>query len=245
MKEFVTCALTGISVPTDCSSEYCMKCLSCEPAKQYAKDHATLPQLLKAADSRSAVQDAINNREEIKPNTFEKEIKTMNETTYTNEDYIIKDKITSTIMNTVCSMAINFNRLPVDLGFKLNNLNATEFKLYAKLLYRHVLDNATPFYEYPDKQAHDKAFYNFRDKNKHLVDDSRTVPTPASKPEYHIPTDTDIKFRNDAELLALAMQTIEELSKRILTAREAVKNDAELVDTIISQLPKPRKTSVK
>ena len=65
------------------------------------------------------------------------------------------------------------------------------------------------------------------------------------KPEYRIPTDTDIKFKNDAELLALAMQTIEELSKRILTAREAVKNDAELVDTIISQLPKPRKTSVK
>ena len=245
MKEFVTCALTGISVPTDCSSEYCMKCLSCEPAKQYAKDHATLPQLLKAADSRSAVQDAINNREEIKPNTFEKEIKTMNETTYTNEDYIIKDKITSTIMNTVCSMAINFNRLPVDLGFKLNNLNDSEFRLYAKKLMRHVLDNATPLYEYPSQQDHDKAFYDFRAKNKHLIDDTKTVKAPEPKPEYHIPTDTDIKFRNDAELLDLAMQTIEQLSQRIANAADAYRFMEAIIQDYESKQPKRRKTSVK
>ena len=175
---------------------------------------------------------------------FEKEINTMNEK-YINEDYIIGDKITSKVMNHVCSIAINFDTKPVDLGFKLNNLNDTEFRLYAKKLMRHVLDNSVPLYEYPSQQDHDKAFYDFRAKNKHLIDDTKTVKAPAPKPEYHIPTDTDIKFKNDAELLALAMQTIEELSKRILTAREAVKNDAELVDTIISQLPKPRKTSVK
>ena len=175
---------------------------------------------------------------------FEKEINTMNEK-YINEDYIIGDKITSKVMNHVCSIAINFDTKPVDLGFKLNNLNDTEFRLYAKKLMRHVLDNSVPLYEYPSQQDHDKAFYDFRAKNKHLIDDTKTVKAPAPKPEYHIPTDTDIKFKNDAELLALAMQTIEELSKRILTAREAVRNDAELVDTIISQLPKPRKTSVK
>ena len=168
----------------------------------------------------------------------------MNEN-YINEDYIINGKITSKIMNHVCSIAINFDTKPVDLGFKLNNLNDTEFRLYAKKLMRHVLDNSVPLYEYPSQQDHDKAFYDFRAKNKHLIDDTKTVKAPAPSPEYHIPTDTDIKFKNDAELLALAMQTIDELSKRILTAREAVKNDAELVDTIISQLPKPRKTSVK
>ena len=209
------------------------------------KTDKTLKQLLKEADSRSAVQDAINNREDPeKINNFEKEINTMNEN-YINEDYIIGDKITSKIMNHVCSIAINFDTKPVDLGFKLNNLNDSEFRLYAKKLFRHVLDNATPFYEYPTQQDHDKAFYDFRAKNKHLIDDTKTVKAPAPLSEYHIPTDTDIKFKNDAELLALAMQTIEELSKRILTAREAVKNDAELVSTIISQLPKPRKTSVK
>ena len=206
---------------------------------------AELKLLLKEADSRSAAQDAINNREDPeKLNTFEKEINNMDEK-YINEDYIIGDKITSKIMNHVCSIAINFDTKPVDLGFKLNNLNDSEFRLYAKKLMRHVLDNATPLYEYPSQQDHDKAFYDFRAKNKHLIDDTRTVKAPVPRPEYHIPTDTDIKFKNDAELLALAMQTIEELSKRILTAREAVKNDAELVDTIISQLPKPRKTSVK
>ena len=206
----------------------------------------TLKDLLKEADARSPIQDAINNREDPeKLNTFEKEIKTMNETTYTNEDYIIKDKITSDIMNYVCTTAIDYDRYPVDLGFKLNNLNASEFKLYAKLLMRYAHENPFSVHEYSEKKLRDQAFYNFRDKNKHLKDDTRTAPAPASKPEYHIPTDTDIKFKNDAELLALAMQTIEELSKRILTAREAVKNDAELVDTIISQLPKPRKASVK
>lgn len=209
------------------------------------KTDKTLKQLLNEADSRSATQDAINNREDPeKLNTFEKEINNMDEK-YINEEYIIGDKITSKIMNHVCSIAINFDTKPVDLGFKLNNLNDSEFRLYAKKLMRHVLDNSVPVHEYPSQQDHDKAFYDFRAKNKHLIDDTKTVKAPASKPEYHIPTDTDIKFKNDAELLALAMQTIEELSKRILTAREAVKNDAELVDTIISQLPKPRKTSVK
>ena len=204
-----------------------------------------LNKLLKEADSRSKDQDAHNNREEIKPNTFEKEIKTMNETTYINEDYIIKGKITSKIMNHVCSIAINFDTKPVDLGFKLNNLNDSEFRLYAKKLMRHVLDNATPLYEYPTQQDHDKAFYDFRDKNKHLVDDSRTVPTPAAKPEYHIPTDTDIKFRNDAELLDLAMQTIEQLSQRITNAADCYRFMEAIIQDYESKQPKRRKTSVK
>ena len=242
MKEFVTCALTGIGVPTDCSSEYCMKCLSCEPAKQYAKEHASLTQLLKAADARSKTQDIINNREDPDANNkFEKEINTMNETTYTNEDYIIKDKITSTIMNTVCSMAINFNRLPVDLGFKLNNLNATEFKLYAKLLYRHVLDNATPFYEYSDKKTHDKAFYDFRDKNKHLVDDSRTVPVPTQS-ECHIPTQFEINAKNNCEWKDLQ---IAYLTERLNNATDAYRFMEAIILDYESKQPKRRKTSVK
>ena len=206
---------------------------------------AELRKLLKEADSRSAAQDAINNREDPeKTNTFEKEINTMDEK-YINEDYIIGDKITSKIMNHVCSIAINFDTKPVDLGFKLNNLNDSEFRLYAKKLMRHVLDNATPYYEYPTQQAHDKAFYDFRDKNKHLIDDTKTVKAPAPKPEYHIPTDTDIKFRNDAELLDLAMQTIEQLSQRITNAADAYRFMEAIIQDYESKQPKRRKTSVK
>ena len=206
---------------------------------------AELRKLLKEADSRSAAQDAINNREDPeKTNNFEKEINTMDEK-YINEDYIIGDKITSKIMNHVCSIAINFDTKPVDLGFKLNNLNDSEFRLYAKKLMRHVLDNSTPLYEYPTQQDHDKAFYDFRAKNKHLIDDTKTVKAPASKPEYHIPTDTDIKFKNDAELLALAMQTIEQLSQRITNAADAYRFMEAIVQDYESKQPKRRKTSVK
>ena len=206
---------------------------------------AELRKLLKEADSRSAAQDAINNREDPeKTNNFEKEINTMDEK-YINEDYIIGDKITSKIMNHVCSIAINFDTKPVDLGFKLNNLNDSEFRLYAKKLMRHVLDNATPYYEYPTQQAHDKAFYDFRDKNKHLIDDTKTVKAPAPKPEYHIPTDTAIKFRNDAELLDLAMQTIEQLSQRITNAADAYRFMEAIIQDYESKQPKRRKTSVK
>ena len=206
---------------------------------------AELRKLLKEADSRSAAQDAINNRENPeKTNTFEKEINTMDEK-YINEDYIIGDKITSKIMNHVCSIAINFDTKPVDLGFKLNNLNDTEFRLYAKKLMRHVLDNSTPLYEYPSQQDHDKAFYDFRAKNKHLIDDTKTVKAPAPKAEYHIPTDTDIKFRNDAELLDLAMQTIEQLSQRITNAADSYRFMEAIIQDYESKQPKRRKTSVK
>ena len=209
------------------------------------KTDKTLKQLLNEADSRSAIQDAINNREAPeKTNNFEKEINTMNEK-YINEDYIIGDKITSKIMNFVCSIAINFDTKPVDLGFKLNNLNDAEFRLYAKKLMRHVLDNATPYYEYPSQQDRDKAFYDFRDKNKHLIDDTKTVKAPAPKSEYHVPTDTDIKFRNDAELLDLAMQTIEQLSQRITNAADCYKLMEAIILDYESKQPKRRKTSVK
>ena len=242
MKEFVTCALTGISVPTDCSSEYCMKCLMCAPAKEWAKNHATMPQLLKAADARSAAQDAINNREDPeKTNNFEKEINTMDEK-YINEDYIIGDKITSKIMNHVCSIAINFDTKPVDLGFKLNNLNDSEFRLYAKKLMRHVLDNSVPLYEYPSQQDHDKAFYDFRDKNKHLIDDTKTVKAPAPESEYHIPTQFEINAKYNCEWkdLEIAM-----LKQRIAAATDAYRFMEAIIQDYESKQPKRRKTSVK
>ena len=201
---------------------------------------AELRKLLKEADSRSAAQDAINNREDPeKLNTFEKEINNMNEN-YINEDYIIGDKITSKIMNHVCSIAINFDTKPVDLGFKLNNLNDSEFRLYAKKLMRHVLDNATPYYEYPSQQDHDKAFYDFRAKNKHLIDDTKTVKAP--KPEYHIPTQFEINAKYNCEWKDLE---IEMLKDRLLAAADAYRFMEAIIQDYESKQPKRRKTSVK
>ena len=201
-----------------------------------------MSKLLKAADSRSAAQDAINNREDPeKLNNFEKEINTMDEK-YINEDYIIGDKITSKIMNHVCSIAINFDTKPVDLGFKLNNLNDSEFRLYAKKLMRHVLDNATPFYEYPSQYDHDKAFYDFRAKNKHLIDDTKTVKAPEPKPEYHIPTQFEINAKYNCEWKDLE---IEMLKQRIAAATDAYRFMEAIIQDYESKQPKRRKTSVK
>ena len=203
---------------------------------------AELKRLLKEADSRSAAQDAINNREDPeKLNTFEKEINTMNEK-YINEDYIIGDKITSKIMNHVCSIAINFDTKPVDLGFKLNNLNDSEFRLYAKKLMRHVLDNSTPLYEYPSQQDHDKAFYDFRAKNKHLIDDSKTVKAPEPKSECHIPTQFEINAKYNCEWKDLEIQMLKE---RLLAAADAYRFMEAIVHDYETRMPKRRKTSVK
>lgn len=168
----------------------------------------------------------------------------MNENKY-NEDYVITGPITSTIMNFICTKAVEYNKYPVDFEFKLNNLNETEFKFYALQLMRYVYENPFDVIEYPTQQERNKKFYDFRAKNKHLVDDSRKVAPPIPQKKYPIPTDTDIKFRNDAELLALAMHTIEELSSKLLLARECVKNDIELVDLLVTKLPKPRKSTAK
>ena len=203
---------------------------------------AELRKLLKEADSRSAAQDAINNREDPeKLNNFEKEINNMNEN-YINEDYIIGDKITSKIMNHVCSIAINFDTKPVDLGFKLNNLNDSEFRLYAKKLMRHVLDNATPYYEYPSQQDHDKAFYDFRAKNKHLIDDTKTVKAPATQSECHIPTQFEINAKYNCEWKDLE---IEMLKDRLLAAADAYRFMEAIIQDYESKQPKRRKTSVK
>ena len=203
---------------------------------------AELKLLLKEADSRSAAQDAINNREDPeKLNTFEKEINNMDEK-YINEDYIIGDKITSKIMNHVCSIAINFDTKPVDLGFKLNNLNDSEFRLYAKKLMRHVLDNATPLYEYPSQQDHDKAFYDFRAKNKHLIDDSKTVKAPATLSDKHIPTQFEINAKYNCEWKDLE---IEMLKQRIAAATDAYRFMEAIIQDYESKQPKRRKTSVK
>ena len=203
---------------------------------------AELKLLLKEADSRSAAQDAINNREDPeKLNTFEKEINTMDEK-YINEDYIIGDKITSKIMNHVCSIAINFDTKPVDLGFKLNNLNDSEFRLYAKKLMRHVLDNATPLYEYPSQQDHDKAFYDFRAKNKHLIDDSKTVKAPATLSDKHIPTQFEINAKYNCEWKDLE---IEMLKQRIAAATDAYRFMEAIIQDYESKQPKRRKTSAK
>lgn len=206
------------------------------------KTDKTLKQLLKEADSRSAVQDAINNREDPeKINNFEKEINTMNEN-YINEDYIIGDKITSKIMNHVCSIAINFDTKPVDLGFKLNNLNDSEFRLYAKKLMRHVLDNSTPLYEYPTQYDHDKAFYDFRAKNKHLIDDTKTVKAPAPESEYHIPTQFEINAKYNCEWKDLEIQMLRD---RLLAAADAYRFMEAIIQDYESKQPKRRKTSVK
>ena len=206
------------------------------------KTDKTLKQLLKEADSRSAVQDAINNREDPeKTNNFEKEINTMNEN-YINEDYIIGDKITSKIMNHVCSIAINFDTKPVDLGFKLNNLNDSEFRLYAKKLMRHVLDNSTPLYEYPTQYDHDKAFYDFRAKNKHLIDDTKTVKAPAPESEYHIPTQFEINAKHNCEWKDLEIQMLRD---RLLAAADAYRFMEAIIQDYESKQPKRRKTSVK
>ena len=206
------------------------------------KTDKTLKQLLKEADSRSAVQDAINNREDPeKTNNFEKEINTMNEN-YINEDYIIGDKITSKIMNHVCSIAINFDTKPVDLGFKLNNLNDSEFRLYAKKLMRHVLDNSTPLYEYPTQYDHDKAFYDFRAKNKHLIDDTKTVKAPAPESEYHIPTQFEINAKYNCEWKDLEIQMLRD---RLLAAADAYRFMEAIIQDYESKQPKRRKTSVK
>ena len=203
---------------------------------------AELKLLLKEADSRSAAQDAINNREDPeKLNTFEKEINNMDEK-YINEDYIIGDKITSKIMNHVCSIAINFDTKPVDLGFKLNNLNDSEFRLYAKKLMRHVLDNATPLYEYPSQQDHDKAFYDFRAKNKHLIDDSKTVKAPATLSDKHIPTQFEINAKYNCEWKDLE---IEMLKQRIAAATDAYRFMEAIIQDYESKQPKRRKTSAK
>ena len=206
------------------------------------KTDKTLKQLLKEADSRSAVQDAINNREDPeKINNFEKEINTMNEN-HINEDYIIGDKITSKIMNHVCSIAINFDTKPVDLGFKLNNLNDSEFRLYAKKLMRHVLDNSTPLYEYPTQYDHDKAFYDFRAKNKHLIDDTKTVKAPAPESEYHIPTQFEINAKYNCEWKDLEIQMLRD---RLLAAADAYRFMEAIIQDYESKQPKRRKTSVK
>ena len=165
----------------------------------------------------------------------------MNEN-YINEDYIIGDKITSKIMNHVCSIAINFDTKPVDLGFKLNNLNDSEFRLYAKKLMRHVLDNSTPLYEYPSQYDHDKAFYDFRAKNKHLIDDTKTVKAPEPKPEYHIPTQFEINAKYNCEWKDLE---IEMLKQRIAAATDAYRFMEAIIQDYESKQPKRRKTSVK
>ena len=201
-----------------------------------------MSKLLKEADARSAVQDAINNREDHeKINTFEKEIKTMNETTYTNEDYIIKDKITSNIMNYVCTTAIDYDRYPVDLGFKLNNLNASEFKLYAKLLMRYAYENPFSVHEYSEKKLRDRAFFNFRDKNKNLIDDTRTAPVPTQS-ECHIPTQFEINAKHNCEWKDLE---IEMLKQRIAAATDAYRFMEAIILDYESKQPKRRKTSVK
>ena len=206
------------------------------------KTDKTLKQLLNEADSRSATQDAINNREDpTKSNNFEKEINNMDEK-YINEDYIIGDKITSTIMNYVCSIAINFDVKPVDLGFKLNNLNDSEFRLYAKKLMRHVLDNSTPIHEYPSQYDHDKAFYDFRAKNKHLIDDTKTVKAPAPLSDKHVPTQFEINAKYNCEWKDLEIQMLKE---RLLAAGDAYRFMEAIVQDYESKMPKRRKTSAK
>ena len=147
--------------------------------------------------------------------TEEKEIKKM-ENKY-NKDYTITGKITSKVVNTICSVAVNYNMFPVDMGFKLNNLNDTEFRLYATKVMRYAMDNPFSMIEYATQKDHDKRFYDFRDKVKHLVDDSITAPIPAPQKDYHIPTDTEIRLKNDCDWKDLE---IEHLKARLKKAAE-------------------------
>lgn len=135
-------------------------------------------------------------------------------------EYNITGKITSKVLNYISSVAVDYNVMPVDMKFHLNNLSETEFKLYAHNLMDYAYAHPFDVVEYPTKQDRDTRFYNFRDCNKHLIDDSTNIPVSAYTPakEYHIPTDTEIRLKNDLEWTNLK---VEYLADRLNNSADA------------------------
>ena len=159
-------------------------------------------------------------------------------------EYNITGKITSKVLNYISSVAVDYNVMPVDMKFHLNNLSETEFKLYAHNLmdyaYAHPFDTVV----YATKQDRDSRFYNFRDCNKHLIDDSTNIPASAYVPakEYHIPTDTEIRLKNDLEWTNLK---VEYLADRLNNSADAYLFMKAILEDYEAKMPKKRKTTKK
>ena len=136
------------------------------------------------------------------------------------KEYNITGKITTSILQYVCSVAADYNIMPVDMGYKLNNLTKMEFIAYAHDLVTYSYAHPAYRAKYDTKKDRDHQFYRLRDDNKCLVDDSTNIPASAYVPakEYHIPTDTEISLRNDLEWMTLK---VEHLADRLSNSADA------------------------
>ena len=154
----------------------------------------TIKVLLKEADNRNEAQDLHNSRQLI-PAEREATYPAPNETEY-NKAFQLHPKadLTWAIFYKVCNTAADYATFPVDMGFKLNNLNATEFRLYANKLMQWVHDTKPALAHYEQANGRDKAFYDFRDKNKAIM-------TTKPKTEYKAPAQDPHSLPTDRELL--------------------------------------------
>lgn len=158
----------------------------------------TIKVLLKEADNRNEVQDLHNSRqlnpteqEAIYPGPDETPAKPQYDKAFQLHP---SAELTWNFFYRICNTAADYATFPVDMGFKLNNLNATEFRIYANRLLQWVHDNTPTPAQYEQPNGRDKAFYNFRDQNK-------TIMTTKPKTEYKAPAQDPHSLPTDRELL--------------------------------------------
>ena len=181
------------------------------------------------------------------------------------KEYNITGKITTSILQYVCSVAADYNIMPIDMGYKLNNLTKTVFIAYAHDLVTYSYAHPAYRAKYDTKKDRDHQFYRLRDDNKCLVDDSTNIPASAYVPakEYHIPTDTEIRLKNDLEWTNLKVEyladteislrndlewmtlKVEYLVDRLNNSADAYLFMKAILEDYEAKMPKKRKTTKK